>query len=230
MTTRFLSCIASVIALAAPLAMPAAAQANEGKIQVKLLATGVLPNGKIDAVRTANVSLPAGTDTKANDNVVPTIAVEYFFSNQVSVETICCLTSHHVNGAGAIAGVDNLIDNVLILPATVTFKYHLTGLGPIKPYVGAGPSYFIILDSKVGAGGQAALGATSADVKSKLGVALQAGVDIPIGPKGFGISFDAKRYFMRPIAAFYNASRATILETRHKLDPWVLSGGISYRF
>jgi outer membrane protein len=230
MNTRFLSCLAGVIAITAPFATPAAAQAAEGKIQIKLLATAVLPDGKISTVREANVALPAGSDTSANDNVVPTIAVEYFFSDQLSVETICCLTSHHVNGAGAIAGVDHLIDNVLILPATLTLKYHLTGLGPIKPYVGAGPSYFLVLDSKVGAGGQAALGAASADVKSKLGFALQAGVDIPVGPKGFGISFDAKRYFMRPIAAFYNAAGATILETRHELDPWVVSGGISYRF
>lgn len=225
MKARYLSCIAGVLALTAPVA----AQAEAGKIQVKLLATGVLPDGKIAEVKQANVALPAGTDTAASDNWVPTLAVEYFLSDAVSVETICCLTSHHVNGAGAIAGVNKLIDNILILPATVTLKYHLNA-GPIKPYLGAGPSYFLILDSKVGAGGTAALGAASAKVKSKVGFALQAGIDVPLNSSGMGISLDAKRYFVRPTAAFYNAGGATLLETRHELDPWVVSAGLSFSF
>ncbi|WP_250890757.1 OmpW/AlkL family protein [Sphingobium nicotianae] len=210
--------------------MAAHAGAPDGKIQVKLLGTAVLPDGGISTVRATSLALPAKTDTSANDNYVPTVAIEYFLSNAVSVETICCTTSHHVDGAGAIAGVTHLIDDILIVPATVTLKYHLTGLGPVKPYVGAGPSYFLVLDSKIGAGGKAALGATDASLKSKLGFALQAGVDIPVGGNGFGVSLDAKRYFMRPLARFSNAAGATLLETRHELDPWVLSAGLSYRF
>ncbi len=224
MKARFLSCIAGVLALTAPVA----AQAEAGKIQVKLLATGVLPDGKISEIKKATVALPAGTDTAASDNWVPTLAVEYFLTDAVSVETICCLTSHHVDGAGAIKGVNKLIDNILILPATVTLKYHLDA-GPIKPYVGAGPTYFLILDSKVGAGGTAALGAASAKVKSKVGFALQAGVDVPLNG-GMGLSIDAKRYFVRPTAAFYSAAGATLLETRHELDPWVISAGLSFTF
>jgi len=225
MKARLLPCIAGMLAVAAP----TAAQAQDGRIQIKLMATGVLPGGKISEIRQASVALPAGTDAEANDNWVPTAAIEYFFSDSVSVETICCLTSHHVNGAGAIAGVNNLVDDILILPATLTLKYHVPA-GPIRPYVGVGPAYFIVLDSKVGPGGVAALGAASAEVKSKVGFALQAGVDIPIGDSGFGISFDAKRYFVRPLAQFRDAAGATLLETRHELDPWVVSGGISFRF
>lgn len=221
--------LGAVAALA--LALPGAAQAGspDGKIQVKVLGTAVLPNGGISDVKSTTLNLPAGTDTKANDNYVPTIALEYFVTPQVSVETICCLTSHTVNGAGAISGVNHLIDKVLILPATLTFKYHVNA-GPVKPYVGIGPSYFLVLDSKVGSGGTAALGATKADVKSKLGFALQAGFDIPVNDKGMGISVDAKRYFMKPLATFENAAGTTILKTRHDLDPWVLSAGLSFRF
>jgi outer membrane protein len=208
--------LGAVAALA--LALPGAAQAGspDGKIQVKVLGTAVLPNGDISDVKSTTLNLPAGTDTKANDNYVPTIALEYFVTPQVSVETICCLTSHTVNGAGAISGVNHLIDKVLILPATLTFKYHVNA-GPVKPYVGIGPSYFLVLDTK-------------ADVKSKLGFALQAGFDIPVNDKGMGISVDAKRYFMKPLATFENAAGTTILKTRHDLDPWVLSAGLSFRF
>lgn len=228
MKARFLTCAAGALALV----MPMAAQAGtpDGKLQVKVLGTAVLPNGEIDEIRSASVALPAGTDTKASDNYVPTVAIEYFVTPSISVETICCTTAHHVDGSGAIAGVDKLLDDILIVPATFTLKYHLTGLGAVKPYIGAGPSYFLVLDSKVGSGGVAALGADSGKLKSKFGAAVQAGVDIALGDQGFGLTVDAKRYFMKPIAAFYNASGATILETRHKLDPWVVSAGISYRF
>lgn len=44
-----------------------------------------------------------------------------------------------------------------------------------------------------------------------------------------GISLDAKRYFMKPTAKFY-AGSTLALETRHKLDPWVVSGGVYFRF
>lgn len=224
MKAHLLSCVAGLLALGAPVAAQA-----EGRFQVKLLATGVLPDGKIKEISTAAVTLPAGTDTAASDNWVPTVAIEYFLADSVSVETICCLTSHHVDGAGAIEGVDNLIDDILILPATVTLKYHLNA-GPAKPYVGAGPAWFLVLESKVGAGGAAALGAASAQVKSKVGFALQAGLDIPVGTSGLGVSLDAKRYFVRPTARFSDAAGATLLETRHELDPWVVSAGLSYRF
>jgi outer membrane protein len=229
MKTRFLSSIAGVAALATSLvATPAMAGSPDGKWQVKVFMTGVLPDGEITEVRTNLGVAPAGTQTTVSDNYVPTVAIEYFFSPNISLETICCTTAHHVDGAGAATGVNNLLDNIVIVPATFTVKAHATGLGAIKPYIGAGPSYFLVLDSKVGVGGTA-LGATSAKLHSKAGFALQAGADVALGENGLSLSLDAKRYFVRPLASFY-AGATTALETRHKLDPWVISAGIGYRF
>lgn len=170
---------------------------------------------------------PAGSQTKANDNVVPTLAVEYFATPNVSVETICCFTQHHVNGAGAIANT-RIVDHVLILPATVTLKYHLNA-GPIKPYVGVGPSLFVIFGEKPGATTRA-LGGTSLKMSNEVGVALQAGVDVPVNDTGMGISLDAKKYFMDTTLHVKNAAGAEILTTKHSLDPWVVSGGVYLRF
>jgi len=203
------------------------AQGQDGKWQVKLLATAVLPDGKISKVKVDNAGLPAGTQAKANDNVVPTLAVEYFFSPNFSVETICCLTQHDVDGAGALAGTE-LVSNVKILPATVSFKVHMP-LGPIKPYVGAGPTYFIFINEKSGATTKA-LGLPRQRLDDKVGVMLQAGLDVPVGGQGFGVSIDAKRYFLRPSGHWFDATGAEVIATRHKLDPWVLSAGVSYRF
>ncbi|GLK45582.1 MULTISPECIES: OmpW/AlkL family protein [Novosphingobium] len=214
---------------------PAMAGSPDGRFQVKVLATGVLPDGGIDKVKSIDSGLAAtltgmgvtDVDARANDNVVPTLAVEYFFTKAVSVETICCFTQHHVGGAADLAGT-RLVDHVLILPATVTAKYHLDTGTPIKPYVGAGPALFFVFDEKPGATAQA-LGVDKVKMSNSFGVALQAGVDIALGQSGYGVTLDAKKYFIKPTASFY-ADGAKVLETKHDLDPWVLSAGLSYRF
>ncbi len=208
-------------------AAPAQAGSPDGKVQVKLLATGVLPDGKITALENNAIGLPAGSQTSANDNYVPTLAVEYFASDNVSVETICCLTQHKVGGEGPIAGA-KILDHVLILPATVTLKYHLNA-GAIKPYVGVGPSMFFYIDEKPGAT-TAALGGTRVKLDNQLGLALQAGLDIPVNEAGLGVSLDAKKYFMNTRLHVFNAAGAEVLTTKHKLDPWVVSAGVAYRF
>lgn len=221
--------LVAALAAATMLAAPAYAGSDEGKIQVKVLATGILPDGKIDTINSVIPSvaaaLGANPDTKANDVVVPTVAVEYYFSKNVSLETICCVTKHKVTGTGSIAGAP-LVKDVLFIPATFTLKYHMP-MGAVKPYVGAGPSVFIMLDSKPDTTATA-LGVTNTKLSSNVGVAVQAGVDIAVS-EGMGISLDAKKYWMNTTAKFY-AGSTLALETKHKIDPWVLSGGVYFRF
>lgn len=221
--------IAAALAAATMLASGSAQAAEAGTIQVKLLATGVLPDGKIDTINSAApavaTALGSTPGTVANDNVVPTLAVEYFATPNVSVETICCLTQHKVTGTGSING-GNIANHVLILPATVTLKYHLD-LGSLKPYVGVGPSVFFYIDEKPGAV-PTSLGATSLKMDNKFGVALQGGFDMPLNEK-MGISLDAKKYFMKTTTHFY-AGSTEVLSTTHKLDPWVVSGGVYFAF
>ena len=222
--------IAAALAAATTLASPALAGDAEGRIQVKVMATGVLADGKIDKINSAApaVATALGTTpgTEANDNWVPTLAVEYFLTKNFSVETICCFTQHTVSGTGSIAGA-NIANHVLILPATVTLKAHLDA-GVVKPYVGIGPSVFFYFDEKPGTV-PAALGANSLKMDNKLGIALQAGVDVPVSESGLGLSLDAKRYFMKTTTHFY-AGTTEVLSIDHKLDPWVVSGGVYYRF
>lgn len=210
---------------------PAFAQSDTtdraGDIQLKLVATGVLPDGSIDEVNVDLVGLPAGTDTAASDNYVPTIAVEYFLSDNVSIETIAGTTLHDVDAVSGFPVGTELVSNALLLPATMTVKGHFD-LAGIKPYVGAGAAYFIWLDVDPGAA-VVPLGVTRTDLSDEFGLVLQAGVDVPIGDNGFGITFDAKRYFIDTTAQWF-AGDTLVIETIHDLDPWVLSAGVSYRF
>jgi outer membrane protein len=210
---------------------PVLARDNAARWQVKLLGSAVLPDGKLDKVKFAVPSvagaLPSNVETKADDNFVPTVAVEYFFTPNLSVETICCVTQHDVDGRGALNGA-RLVSNAKIIPATFTAKYHLNA-GAIKPYIGAGPAYFIFFDEKPGATAQA-LGAARAKIDNSLGFALQAGIDIPVGASGLGVTLDAKRYFLSADAKWYDAGGAKVLHTRQTIDPWILSAGLAWRF
>lgn len=220
---------AALMALAfAGTAGPAMAGTPDGKIQVKILGTAVLPDGKIKSVKLDAIGLPVNTQTQADDNYVPTIAVEYFATENVSLETICCLTQHDVTGLGGLAGA-GLVSNANIIPATLTVKYHFGKADGFKPYVGAGPTYFIFIDEKSGTTTQA-LGATRNKIKDELGFALQAGFDMPINDKGMSVSLDAKRYFLSTTSHWYTAAGTEVLATRHKLDPWVISAGVGFRF
>lgn len=207
---------------------PGPDQGQTGHWEVKLLGTAVLPDGKITDLRVNVVNLPATSQTTAsNNNFVPTIAAEYYFTKNISLETICCTTAHHVTGAGPLAG-DAIVDHVVIVPATFTAKYHLP-LGFVAPYVGVGPSVFIYRGERPGAVA-ASLGAASVRLDSNLGFAAQAGVDIPLTKNGLGLTLDAKRYWMKTTAHFYTAGGVEALQTRHALDPWVLSAGAYWRF
>ncbi|MGL3823196.1 OmpW/AlkL family protein [Sphingopyxis sp. R3-92] len=216
-----------LIALIAACALPGQVAAKSGDVQVKILATLVAPDGKLKDVKLDAIGLPAGVQTKADDNVIPTIAIEYFVADHISIETIAGVTQHDVVGRGPLAGA-GLVSDAKIVPATLTLKYHFGKDGGIQPYIGAGPSYFIFIDEKPGAGA-VALGATRQKMNDTLGLALQAGVDIPVNDKGLSVTLDAKRYFLRPTARWF-AGETEVLRTRHKLDPWVISAGVGYRF
>ena len=173
-------------------------------------------------VHTAPRVLPVVIDL-ATQHVAPNAPDVFVFIGLAQV----LVTQHDVVGAGALSGA-KLISNANIIPATVTAKFHFDLGSGVKPYLGAGPSYFMIFGEDPDSTAQA-LGATRVDLSSEFGFALQGGVDVPLNDGGLGLSIDAKRYFMNTTARFF-AGNTLALSTKHELDPWVVSAGISYRF
>lgn len=223
----FLMLGGAALALAAT---PAMAQGNDdraGDIQFKVLGTAVLPDGAITQINVNLPGLPATTNTKANDNITPTIAIEYFVTNNISIETIAGITQHDVDATAGLPVGAELVSDAKLIPATVTAKYHFD-LGGLKPYLGAGPAYFLWVGDDPGAA-TLPLGVTKTTLSNELGLALQAGFDVPLNDNGFGFSVDVKRYFIDTTARWFVGNTLAI-ETEHKLDPWVISAGVAYRF
>lgn len=105
---------AGAVATALALCSPVHADEATGRWQVKLLGTAVLPDGEIDKVKYPSPALvgalPPDPQTRADDNYLPTVAVEYFLSPRISLEMICCVTQHDVEGKGTLAGA-GLVSN-----------------------------------------------------------------------------------------------------------------------
>jgi outer membrane protein len=224
MMLKYATLGAAAVAL---LASPAMAQDRAGQVQLKLVGTAVLPDGKIERVNLDLVGLPANLQTRASDNFTPTIAAEYFFTNYFSVETIAGITQHDVDANAGLPVGAELVADAKLIPATITAKYHFD-LSGIKPYVGAGPSYFLWVSQKPGTA-VVPLGVTRQNLSNELGLALQAGVDVALNDKGLALTLDAKRYFIGTTASWF-VGNTRVIETEHKLDPWVLSAGLAYRF
>jgi hypothetical protein len=45
-----------------------------------------------------------------------------------------------------------------------------------------------------------------------------------------GLSIDAKKYFVNTTLHVRNAAGTEVLQTEHKIAPWVVSAGVAYRF
>ena len=124
-----------------------------------------------------------------------------------------------VKGAGTLASLGNL-GRIRYGPAVLTAHYHFTGLGRLQPYVGGGAVFLLIFDNQDGA-------VTRLKVGNHWGAALQAGAEYRIAPR-LSLYLDVKKAALKTNAtALLNGAP---IEANIRLNPTVVSGGLSVRF
>lgn len=215
MTIRF-----TVAALAAALAAAGGAQAQDfqpktkGGVVLNVRVTEVAPQGS-DPITTL-AGAPTGLRAKANYDVMPTIGVTYFFTDNIAVEAIAGTTQHTIRAKGGATNVK--VKDTWVLPPVVALQYHFAPKAKVSPYVGAGVNYMLFYggDDKNGFG---------LKVDDGFGAALQAGVDIATTDR-WAVNLDVKKIFFETDAV----DRSSGIKTRVTLDPWVVSAGLGYRF
>lgn len=196
---------AAAIAAAAALALAALANASVlDNVQIKVGVSGVLPDEEGDPI-------PVDID----DAWVPSLQLEYFFTDNISAELLCCVATHDVTAAGG--AVD--LGEVTHFPPTLTLKYRWTNFGPFEPYVGAGVNYTAFIDSEPPAG-------LDVDYDESFGGALQAGFDYRID-EHWGVNVDVRRIWIDTDVTISGAVNAT---DDVEINPWVVSTSIAYRF
>jgi len=192
--------VAAALALAATLALPATANAQDWLVRVRA----------IDVVPNASSSLD-GLDVKGQ--WAPELDFSYFFTKNFAAELILATTRHEVTLNG------NSLGKVSVLPPTLTLQYHFTELGAFKPYVGAGLNLTWFYKNDLKAGN------TPLDVDStSVGGAVQAGLDYEF-QKNWYFNLDYKYIWM---STDVKAAGATL--TNLKINPSVFGIGVGYRF
>lgn len=211
---------AAVLAAGLALALAGAAQAQE--FQPKTAGTKML-NVRVTSVDpeagdpiTTLAGAPTGLRAEVNADVMPTIGLSYFFTDNVAVEVIAGTTQHTVTAKGP--GTDVKVKETWVLPPVVSLQYHFAPAAKVSPYVGAGVNYMIFYNGSD-------KNNFDLDIDNGFGFALQAGVDIAVsGP--WSANVDVKKVFFETDATDNrNGVKSTV-----KLDPWVVSAGFGYKF
>lgn len=219
--------IAADLITKAPPDMPAAEPWSPWQIRVRALA--VIPQSGGSSVNVTGVpglSSPQ-SGLGINNQAIPELDITYFFTPNIAAELILGVTRHNITGTGTLGGLD--IGKAWLLPPTLTLQYHFTNFGAFQPYVGVGVNYTVFFSqSAANVVSPAGLATTSLSVKNAPGLALQAGFDYMID-RHWGINFDVKKLFLR---ADYNAvvNNAITVSGRATIDPWLIGGGVTYRF
>jgi outer membrane protein len=204
---------ASLVALG--MAGAATAQEEIQHFQVKVGVSAILPEEK------ASIATIGG-DVNISNEYVPTLQLEYYFTNNISAELLCCMARHDVVAENTALGRVDL-GKVSHFPPTLTAKYHWTNFGQVEPYLGVGVNYSRFFDNKAPSSGPV----TSVSYKSSTGPALQAGLDYRLD-KHWSLNFDVRKIWIKTDVDV--RAGATDIPAKVDVNPWVVTVGTGYRF
>jgi outer membrane protein len=196
--------------------------------QLRLRALGVLPDGGGSTVNVTGVPALSSPNSGLHigDSIVPELDISYFFTRNIAAELVLGVTPHHLTGTGSLANLD--IGKTWLLPPTLMLQYHFTDFGAFQPYVGVGANYTVMFSQSAGNVVNNGLAVTHLNVHNAPGAALQVGFDYMVD-RHWGLNFDVKKLYLRPN---YDAvvNGAIAVTGRANLDPWLIGGGVTYRF
>lgn len=193
-------CIALAVAALAPVAMAQSA----GDIVVRARAV------YLDAANKDSIAI---TDVSINSKWLPEVDFTYYVTPNFAAELILTYPQKQDVSSTLHGGK---IGTLKHLPPTLTAQYHVTGLGAIKPYVGAGVNYTRFSNVNLPTG--------FTIEKNSFGLAFQAGVDYAID-KQWSLNLDVKKAQIRTDLSSAGTNLGTI-----KVDPTLIGVGVGYKF
>lgn len=208
--------VRSLILAAGALALAgtASAQSLLDNFQFKVGVSLIQPD------ESATISAIGGT-VDISSEYVPSLQAEYFFTDNISVELLCCIATHDVRAINTSLGTVNL-GEVSHFPPTVTAKYRWTDFGAFQPYVGAGVNYTTFYDDELPAGGPV----TSIEYDDSFGGALQAGFDYKLDDH-WAINVDVRKIW---ISTDVTLTAGATINADVDINPLVVTVATGYRF
>ncbi|GAN60820.1 OmpW/AlkL family protein [Acetobacter cibinongensis] len=206
---------------------------GRGDFMVRFSGVGILPQDRDSRVWAAGPTGPM-TELKhsrisTTNQAMPELTLEYFLTDNVSVDLIATSTRHEVNASGPnIPGGKLDVGSAWVLPPTLTFAWHFRPHKRFNPYVGVGATA-MWFHSMHGANGMKLNSGFTG------GPAVNVGFDYQLVGNWF-FNADVKQVFVRMHAwakgGVLNTAVAEGAKIRahESLDPTVVSAGIAYRF
>lgn len=195
-----------------------------------------------------------GATTSISWSVIPMLDVAYYLNKNWAIEAICCVSHHHIQGTGVLAG--SSLARTWVFPPSLLLQYHFTNFGAFQPYLGVGVNFTTFWGVRVNndtwgipfAAGSALAGLGVPGVTSTFQWATVAPSWGPVGQVGFdymfnenwGVNVDFKYMGLHPMVhatAVAFAPTAPALgpiflpvKVSLPINPIVISAGITYRF
>ncbi len=195
---------------------------------LRVRALGVVPDSSgstVNVLGRPDLSSP-NSGLSIGNSVVPELDISYFFTKNLAAELILGVTRNSISGTGTLSGLD--IGKTWLLPPTLTFQYHFTDFGAFKPYIGAGVNYTVFFNQSAANVAFGPYTVTDLHVSNAWGAAVQFGFDYMLD-RHWGLNFDVKKLFLQPdYSATVNG--AIPVSGRANVDPWLIAGGIAYKF
>lgn len=190
---------------------------------VKVGVSGVMP--KSDNGSVGKALAPKGIDLDVGNNMQPSISLTYMATKNIGIELLAATPfSHKIHASAADLGGDiGQIGKTKHLPPTLSVQWHFLPNSDIQPYVGAGLNYTTFFDTKA-QGALKGLGFKKLELEDSWGLAAQIGVDIRL----------SERWFMNADLRYIDIDSKVKLDGKKigtaKIDPWVATVGVGYRF
>lgn len=206
--------LACAMGAGALLAVPATAH-ESGDWLIKGGVTHIQPKSNNGTVAGGTVKLDVGSSVR------PSFSLAYMATRNIGVELLGAFPFEHDIDGKAVGGNSmGKIGSTKHLPPTLSLQWHFLPDAQLQPYVGVGLNYTTFFNTKT----HGALAGNDLKLSDSWGFAAQVGVDIKLSERWF-LNADV-RYI--DIASDVRLNGAYIGKAR--IDPWVATVGVGYRF
>lgn len=160
-----------------------------------------------------NGTLAGTLDLEVGTDIKPTLAVSYFFTDNVAAQVLAAWPfAHDFDLNGVESG------SLKHLPPTVTLQYHFNPQGDVNFYLGAGLNYTFIYDEEI------AIPGADLELDNSFGLAAEAGLEFKLNDRW---SMGAQLWWV-DIDSDAELDGADIGTAN--VDPIVLGVNLAYRF
>ncbi|HWJ04297.1 MAG TPA: OmpW family outer membrane protein [Steroidobacteraceae bacterium] len=200
------------LAVAAALAAPVAAHAEQGDWLVRVGLSQVNPEKE-------SLEIPGTAFLVVDSDVSPTFNVSYFLTKHISTELLAAWPFTHGVDIRPFEGGKSRVGYVDQLPPTLSLNWHFNQDGTIRPYIGAGINYTLFSGEETAG----PLGGNDLKLDDSFGAAGQVGIDM--GKGNWFVNVNA-RYIQIESDTTLNGVDIGTLE----INPWVYGLHVGYKF